>query len=158
MSGMNNTLIIGIGNLIRGDDAIGILLARELVKEPRAGCTIIEMESSGFEVLDMMGGYDRVIIIDAMRTDDESSIGEVVVYDYANYPSSVTILPSHGMDFTGLIKAWQKAHPAGFPEHIHFILVKVIDVDEFKEGLSQRVTKQFDEILDRVRETLNRHE
>ena len=144
------TLILGIGNGIRGDDVIGILIARELKKDPIPGCEIKELETAGFEILDEITGYDRVIIIDAMRTEDEKQIGKIELHDLEDRQPTPTLLPSHGFDFAGLVHAWKKASPKPFPKKITFLLVKVKDVDHFREGLSDRVKGIFEGVVGEV--------
>ena len=152
----DKTLIIGIGNTIRGDDIIGILLARELKKENLEGAVVRELETAGFEILDEMMDFERVVILDAMKTSNTNQIGEVVVSSLEEGRPTVTLLPSHGFDFSGLIKAYQKAQPERIPENIKFILVKVCNVDEFREGMSPGLQELFPAILQKVRHALNR--
>ncbi|HQH11439.1 MAG TPA: hydrogenase maturation protease [Candidatus Sumerlaeota bacterium] len=145
------TLILGIGNAIRGDDAIGLLLARELAKDPPPETTVRELETSGFEILDTIAGFSTVIIIDAMRAKKDDSVGEVICAPLdASHPTA-TLLPSHGFDFSQLIQTWRRAHPERIPADIFFILIKAADVDEFREGLSRPLQMKFAQILDDVR-------
>ena len=148
-------LICGIGNTIRGDDVIGILLARQLRKEQIPDAEIREMETAGFEILDEMTDFSKVIILDAMKTNEEEEVGKVVVSSLEEGRPSVSLLPSHGFDFAGLVKAFQKAQPGRIPKDINFILVKVQRVDEFHEGLSPRLEKDFPLILENVKRALN---
>lgn len=144
-------LILGIGNTIRGDDVIGLLLARELAKEKRAGVEIRELETSGFEILDEMAGYEKIIIIDAMRTDKEEEIGEVVSSCLDDRVPTVTLMPSHGFDFAGLVQTFRQAQPESYQAEICFILVKVMDVDEFREGMSEVLEKRLDLVVNHVK-------
>jgi len=145
------TLILGIGNAIRGDDAVGLFLAREIAKDPPTGAIVRELETSGFEIIDEMAGFERVIIIDAMRTPDATQVGEALVATLDERQSTPTLLPSHGFDFASLVHTWGSAHPELIPGEILFILVKVTDVDEFREGLSAAVQGYFPGICADVR-------
>jgi len=58
--------VIGIGNILYGDDGVGVRAAWELAKEPPApGVDVIDGGSMGVELLDFLKAYDAVIIIDA---------------------------------------------------------------------------------------------
>ncbi|MFV9507251.1 MAG: hydrogenase maturation protease [Oscillochloridaceae bacterium umkhey_bin13] len=69
---MNDTVIIGCGNLLRGDDGVGPILIRRLWEEglpPRV--RVVDGGTAGMEVAFQMRGAARVIIIDASRTGSE---------------------------------------------------------------------------------------
>lgn len=144
------TLILGVGNTIRGDDVIGLLVAREIADRNLPGVTVIECESAGFEILDHMPDYDKVIIIDAMKTDNPEEVGEIITCGLDEGRPTVTLLPSHGFDFAGLLKTYRQALPRKFPEDIRFILIKVKEVDEFREGVSSELEKKLDEVYKNV--------
>ncbi|MFQ3681913.1 hydrogenase maturation protease [Roseiflexus sp.] len=64
-----DTLIIGCGNLLRGDDGVGPILIRRLweIGLPE-GVRVADGGTAGMDVAFQMRGADRVIIIDACRT------------------------------------------------------------------------------------------
>jgi len=57
--------IIGIGNDTRGDDAVGLVVARRLQPDMPEGVTIQEVHGEGSRLLDRWGGANAVILIDA---------------------------------------------------------------------------------------------
>ncbi|MGE3851833.1 MAG: hydrogenase maturation protease [Planctomycetota bacterium] len=60
---------MGVGNAWRGDDAVGIQVARELHLQPLpAGATIHESSGAGTGLMDLLDGADHVILIDAVRS------------------------------------------------------------------------------------------
>ena len=60
--------IIGLGNGMRGDDAVGLLAARRLRQEVGDRVEVIEAEMAGVDILDLMEGARMVILIDAARS------------------------------------------------------------------------------------------
>jgi hydrogenase maturation protease len=68
---MTRTLIIGMGNPILSDDGIGIRLASEiktmLAGEPNVE-VLEECTVGGLNLLDVVAGFDRVIVIDSIKT------------------------------------------------------------------------------------------
>lgn len=58
--------IIGLGNGMRGDDAVGLLAAIRLQERVGNHVDVIEAESVGVELLDMMKGAETVLLIDAV--------------------------------------------------------------------------------------------
>ena len=65
---MNATIIIGLGNPILTDDGVGVLVARELARRlaHRPDITVTEASVGGLRLMELMAGYDRAILIDAI--------------------------------------------------------------------------------------------
>jgi hydrogenase maturation protease len=59
-------LVLGIGNLLMGDDGVGVHVARELRKYPRAGVLVTEIGSAILEAVPLLTWADRVLVIDAL--------------------------------------------------------------------------------------------
>jgi hydrogenase maturation protease len=60
-------LVAGIGNIFFGDDGFGPEVARALAAEPVRGVTIDDYGIRGLHLAyEMLAGYDRAILIDAM--------------------------------------------------------------------------------------------
>lgn len=62
------TLVIGIGNLYRRDDAAGLAVAQKLkgVRPPRL--VIKEADGEGTALIEAWEGFDRVILVDAVAS------------------------------------------------------------------------------------------
>ena len=65
---LNSIIIIGVGNLFRSDDAVGILIARELKKMNFKGVTVKEQSGEGTSLMETWKTYDRVLIVDAVSS------------------------------------------------------------------------------------------
>ena len=60
------TLVLGLGNPLRGDDGIGPLVVEELLRrELPEGVTALDGGSGGINFLQMLEGWDRVVAVDA---------------------------------------------------------------------------------------------
>ncbi len=78
------TLVIGCGHPDRGDDAAGILVARRL----RAlGVNAVEHSGDGLALIELWGGAEDVILVDAMQS--ENPPGTVLVWDPVAEPLCV---------------------------------------------------------------------
>jgi hydrogenase maturation protease len=60
--------VVGLGNTLAGDDAVGVLAARRLKAVPGLAAEVVDGELAALEVLDWMGGSRAVILIDAVRS------------------------------------------------------------------------------------------
>ena len=63
---MERPLILGVGNLLLGDEGIGVLAAQRLAKTNLAAkADIVDGGTGGFHLLSLLQDYARVILIDA---------------------------------------------------------------------------------------------
>lgn len=63
------TLVIGCGNLLRGDDALGPILVRRLLDRGLpSGVEVADGGTSGMDVAFRMRGMARVVLVDAATT------------------------------------------------------------------------------------------
>ena len=66
------TKIIGLGNPFMGDDAVGVLVARQLHAYSSAHVSILEGGLTGLNLLHDMEGTDTLILIDAVHSQSEA--------------------------------------------------------------------------------------
>jgi len=68
------TLIAGVGNILRGDDGFGVVVAKQLLESNKYGdrVTIMETGIAGIPLVqELMNGYDLLIIADTVHRDGE---------------------------------------------------------------------------------------
>lgn len=65
-----NTLILGVGNLLLSDEAVGVRLVQRLAQEYRFSPSIelLDGGTAGMELLEAMACRDHLILLDAVRT------------------------------------------------------------------------------------------
>jgi len=95
-----NTRVIGLGNSILSDDGVGIYAARELGrllsgKEPPVD--IVETEVAGFALMELMAGWQRVILIDSIQFDGVAP-GTVLRIDPGDLHTSLRLRSVHDID------------------------------------------------------------
>lgn len=73
---MSRRLIIGCGNLDRGDDGAGVLVVRRLRE---LGVDTVEHTGDGLSLIDLWSSTDDVILIDATRSG--APAGEITEWD-----------------------------------------------------------------------------
>ncbi|MFN4112131.1 MAG: hydrogenase maturation protease [Ignavibacteria bacterium] len=100
---MNYPLIIGIGNEFRGDDAIGIIIARKL-KEDFPTFEIIE-SSNELELIEYFKNYDRIVLIDAINSeqDENGSIKKITVDKDFEF-SKLNFFSSHSISLSEILQ------------------------------------------------------
>ena len=71
-------LILGLGNPLMGDDGAGIQIVEELKKSDLPEYVdVIDGGTAGVGLIDLMSGYSRVIVVDAVRVDEGTPQKEV---------------------------------------------------------------------------------
>ncbi len=144
---MPTTLIIGVGNPYRGDDGVGLVIARRLKEGLGNGVTVLEQSGEGTALLEAWRGIQSVFIIDAVKSGAYS--GTIHRFDARDEP-----LPGQ---FFG-----QSTHAFGVGEAIEVaralgelpprILVYGIEGKNFRPSteLSPEVFKAVDEVVTRI--------
>jgi hydrogenase maturation protease len=129
-------LVLCLGNAIRRDDAVALHVADALEGDPPAGSQVRKSAASGLYLLDEMDGFERVVVVDAVRTGAHPP-GTVLSLPLADLRSPGGPSP-HSI---GLPSALARARAAGapVPARIHVVAVEVEDVETVGEGLSPAV-------------------
>ena len=73
-------LVVGVGNVLHGDDGFGVEVAWRLAKEELpGGVKVMETGIGGMSIIqELMQGYDAVLVIDAHESGDEPGILRLV--------------------------------------------------------------------------------
>ena len=133
------TIILGIGNPILGDDGVGVHIANELKKQIQNPLiTIDEAITGGMNLLDLILGYDKAIVIDAVKTKDEEN-GEVKRIPLGNFSTMHSCNP-HDVSLTEAIQMAKKMGEDRIPKEIVVIGIMMKEIPcEFGEKLSNKI-------------------
>ena len=85
------TIIIGVGNPILQDDGVGIHVANELKQHiNHPDITIEEAQTGGMNLLDLILGYEKAILIDAvnLRNADDGEVKRLLLSDFPTVHSN----------------------------------------------------------------------
>ena len=143
------TLIIGLGNTIKGDDGVGIYVARELKSRLNDNnIDIKETHYSGLKLMDLVYDYEKVVIIDALK-DGSKGAGEVRLFKPQNNNFDSTSHNLHNMNFVKNYSLLKKTY-SRMPDDFKIIGISIKGADSFKEGLSPEIKRKLPEITRRV--------
>lgn len=156
------TLLLGMGNPILSDDAVGVRLASELRRrlEVRSDLDVCEECSvGGLNLLDVIAGYDRVIVLDAVKTAGGIP-GHRYRFTLGDLADTLHLTNVHDVNFpTALELGRRLGIPLPAPADVHVVAVEVDDVETFSERMTPALEAAFprlvDEILGEVRALLN---
>ncbi len=149
------TRIIGLGNTILSDDGVGIYAVREVARRLPAcagAVDIVETEMAGFALLDLMSGWERVILVDSIQFDDLAP-GTVVRIDPADLRTSLRLRSVHEIDLpTALGLGRRLGLP--MPREIVIIAIQAEDPRTFGETLTPSVAGGMDRVVGLVLEEI----
>ena len=149
MSSEHQVVVVGIGNTIRGDDGVGIYLARALRGVLRRTCEVKELSTAGLDVLDAIFGYQKAVVIDAIRT-PEGVPGEVWHFRLSDFRGSSHMPPRHALDLGQAVALGKRLWGGQVPE-VEVLAVETKEVNEFSDALSPELRDRFSSVLDVVK-------
>ena len=134
------TLVLGIGNPILGDDGVGFHIAQELAKEIKdENIDVKDTSIDGLNLLELIVGYDKVIIIDAIMTED-GEVGEIYRLRPENFVKTVHLTTSpHNANLATAIEIGKKSLAEQMPGKIVVFAVEIQEVTEFTEKMTRKV-------------------
>lgn len=150
------TLVLGIGNPILGDDGIGFHIAQELAKEIKdENIEVKDTSVNGLNLLELITGYDKLIVIDAIMTEDEK-VGEIYKLKPENIGEpacSITLL--HHLNLNTMIEIGKKLFPKEMPEEVIVFAIGTQQVTKVTEEMTGKVKEAIPKIVGLVLEEIS---
>jgi hydrogenase maturation protease len=143
------TLVLGLGNSILSDDGVGLKVAagiKAAVELPDV--SILETELGGINLLELLVGYERVIIVDAIKT-PEGKPGHIYKLKPDSLKGTRHTNSTHGIDFAGTLELGKKLG-MDLPSRIIIFAIEGNDVYSFSENCSPEVTRAIPVCVGRV--------
>jgi len=146
-AGVGAMRVIGVGNVWRGDDAVGLQAARRLRERLGLSVEVIEAEGDDLALLDLMEGAEHIILIDAVRGGGQP--GTTVRLNLSTESRWGTVVPcsTHAM---GVADAVDLARALGrLPKQI---ILYGIEIESVESGapLSGSVREGLDKVVEQV--------
>jgi hydrogenase maturation protease len=143
------TLVLGIGNPILSDDGVGIRVAQEVGKkldDPQI--TISETSAAGLSLLDSIIDHDKVIIIDAIQT-EEGKAGQIYRMKPEDFSSAKHVSSPHQINLVTALELG-KMLDLSMPQGITIFAVEAKDTTSFSEGCTPEVEQAIPEVVKMV--------
>ncbi|MDF1851995.1 MAG: hydrogenase maturation protease [Verrucomicrobiales bacterium] len=151
------TVLIGIGNEFRGDDAVGRILVRRLAALELPGLEIRESSGECFSLMELWTDAERVILVDALQSG--SAPGTIRRIDASTESIPADLVQQCSTHSLSLLEAVEMARALEKlpPE----VLIYGIEGHRFEPGeeLSPEVAQAVDEAFEQIqRECVIAHE
>ena len=130
------TLILGLGNILMGDEGVGVQIAEQLAFQTLSDeVEVIDGGTAGYELLSFLEGRERVIIVDAVKTKDKP--GAVYKMDLSILEDGAHMhLSLHQI---GLKKIFKMASLMEINPEVTLVGIVPKDYQSYKIGLSKEV-------------------
>ena len=145
-------LILGVGNLLRSDDGVGLHVIEALRKE-ETGDNIDLIEAvSGLDILDAIKGYDRIILVDAIKTGGEPGIIYQLSLEDFKDKQTVNSFSTHlNMDIPTMLELGNRLFPEKMPEDIQIIAIEAEDITTISDKCTPKVEKAIPEVVELIK-------
>ena len=151
---MSKTLVLSLGNMLRGDDGIGAAVLEQLETHAVPDTvTLIEGGTPGLETLLLLQGYDRVIIIDAADMDCEPGV-------WRRFTPDEVRLQSRDLHLRGTLHYAGLAEALNLGEALHMLPPEIIIYGiqpraiDWDIGLSPELVAVIPAVCDNIMEIL----
>jgi hydrogenase maturation protease len=140
-------VVLGMGNDILCDDAVGLLAARALREAFGDRVDVIETAEAGLALIELLEGYKQVLIIDAIKT-EAVRVGTIIEYTPDDFQKIVAPSPH----YAGLPEVLEMAKrlELEFPTDIRILAMEVENPFEIREGLTEQVEVALPELIARA--------
>lgn len=160
MEGSGRTVVLGLGNPILSDDGVGLAVAGELKRllavAPVRGVDVLASTRAGFELIDLLRGYARAVILDCIVLSDPQP-GRVCRLTLDDVSGCARLVNAHELSVgTAFRLAEQMGVP--MPREVEIIAVEAADTSTIAEGLTPAVQATVSPLAREIHESLKQNE
>jgi len=143
------TVIVGVGNDIVKDDGAGLFAVRLLKSNNLPNnVDVKESERGGIYLLDLLEGYDRAILIDAVKS-GKNRIGELYESSLDDFKNLQKPDSLHSVDIISGLEFYKKQN-IKVPDQIIIYSIEVENIEEFGVGLTPEVEKGVRKLVELI--------
>jgi len=147
------TLVIGVGNPIRGDDGVGLVVAEMVSQRLHGVADFLPFSGSGLDLLSYLKGYNTVVLIDSIVS-EQVSVGTCCELELPpGSPIGDAILSSHN---TSILDSFEIGRQLGItvPAKVRIFGIGIEKAESFRSELSDRIRENIPTIVDEITEDL----
>lgn len=145
-------LVLGVGNILHKDDGVGVHVIHRLKKRSSIvpHVEIVDGGTAGFDLLSIMAGRKKILIVDALNADD--------------VPGSIYRIPAYALKGSGDILSLHEAgvkqiidmlYFTGENPEIEILGIVVKDISSLEIGLSNLVEQAVPGIAEEIFKIIN---
>lgn len=149
------TLVLGMGNELLSDDAVGLKVVRELgqaISHP--DLEVRETCLASVELLDLLAGFDRAIIVDAIKT-GAGKPGDIYILSPDDFGDGSAPASLHHVDLPTVLAAGRSLG-AKMPDDVRIFAVEAKDTSTFGGECCPAVQAAVPRVIRLIRAELGR--
>ncbi|MBS3818957.1 hydrogenase maturation protease [bacterium] len=155
------TLVLGLGNDLYGDDGTGLhvirrinqdsLLQRDLTPDGEE-LVFEECPLTGVALLDVIPGYDRLIIVDTIKKPDPET-GKVQILEQKD----LRHIPGPSPHYISIPQTIELGEKIGLPmpQEIKIVAVEAKNLYQLGEGLTPKMVQAIPHIIQTIKQLLH---
>jgi hydrogenase maturation protease len=147
----NRILVLGIGNMLMGDEAIGIEVVKVLdkIKLPQ-NVDVVDGGTGGFHLLSYLSDYKKIIFVDASLDDrPEGTITVIQPKFSSDFPKS---LSAHDIGLKDLIES---ASLLGDLPRMYLVIISIKKFQNLSLEISSQVSQSIPKAVETVKSLVN---
>lgn len=149
------TLVLGLGNPILRDDGVGFHVIEQLrTKLDGPDLTFKESSSSGLSLLDLITGYDKLIIVDAIKS-GKGPAGRIYRFVLDDFKDTLHTGSPHQANLATVIELGRRLGER-LPQQVNIFAIEAVDINVFGEDCTPRVKQAVPKVVDMVIKELSR--
>jgi len=159
------TIVIGLGNPILTDDGVGVLVAYEVSKilalQDRNDIDVTEASVGGIRLMELMVGFNRAILVDAIISSNGSSPGTIHKMSLDDLMDISPTQHSASAHDTSISTALDMGKELGLklPDEIVIFAIEVENIIDFNEnpttGVAKAIPRVTKSVLDEIEKNSN---
>jgi hydrogenase maturation protease len=149
VEGRLKILVLGLGNHYLSDDSAGLRVIHQLRDRiDRPDVAFAEMGVSGLGLLEEIIGYNKLVLIDSIKT-RQGKPGQVYKLRLEDLNPSMDFCSSHGIDFATVIELGKRLSYQ-IPEEISIYAIEIEDNSTFSEQCTPDVEKIIPVVTEQI--------
>ena len=143
------TLLLGLGNSILRDDAVGLKVVRVLGEKMTGKDVDVEEASfANIEILEAIGSYDRLIIVDSIKT-GQGRPGELYSLSLEDLQTTLHLSCPHDINLATALELGKRLG-MHVPGEIRIYAIEVEDNQTFSETCTPSVEEAIPRIVEEI--------
>jgi len=139
--------VIGIGNILRRDDGIGIIVLESLLNfYKKEGIDYFNFGTASFDLMHRMQSYDEVVLIDAINASLAPGNCRIFKLKDIKYNVKESAISTHELNLTGIFELSKKLK---LKTKIYVAGIQVEDTS-WAEGLSESLEEKKNDIVKQI--------
>lgn len=139
--GKVDVVVLGLGNPLRRDDAVGLKIAadveRMLLEKPLPGVRVLTSARAGFELIDLLAGATHAVIVDCLELPDPTP-GKVHRLSLEAFAGSARLVGMHEISVADALELARRLK-IQMPRTVEIVAIEALDTYTLSEEMDPRV-------------------